>query len=163
MERRYSLPEPMGRGAEPSPGEPSELRDFGGYMHRVFVWLMSAAVLTVVGCDEPAAIDGSSDAVLTGVVLRASGLPVASAGLTMLVVDSASGQTVFDDQFARADSTGHFSAHMGAFLTGPFTGRVRVTVQPPDAEQLPDTIVDAGFLRFGRQPPETTSTTIIYP
>jgi hypothetical protein len=131
-------------------------------VQRVLVWLVSV-LLILSGCDEgPAAIDGSSDAVIEGVVLRASGSPVTSAAVSVFVVDSAGGETVFDEPRGITDATGHFSMHLAAFLTAPFTGRVQVTVRPQTAEPN-DTTVDVGFVRFGRQPPDTSNTTIIYP
>jgi hypothetical protein len=121
-------------------------------------------VLGVLGCfnNEGGSVDGSSDAVAEGVVTRASGSPVASATLFMLVVDSITGETIFNEAGASTDASGHFSRVLAAFLTAPFTGRVQITVQPA-TDQLADSIVDAGFLRFGRQPPETSTTVITYP
>ena len=131
-------------------------------MQRVLLWVVPV-LLTLSGCDNgPASIDGSSDAVIEGVVLRASGSPVASAVLSVFVVDSAGGETMFNEPRGITDATGQFSMHLGAFLVAPFTGRVQITVQPRTAEPT-DTTVDVGFVRFGRQPPDTSHTTIIYP
>jgi hypothetical protein len=134
-------------------------------MQRIFLWFVPV-VLTVLGCgDGPGSccVDGSSDAVVEGVVARVSGSPVSSAVLHMLVVDSAGGRTMLDEpRGGITDANGHFSSHLGAFLEGPFTGRVQITVRPPTAE-LADTTVDVGFLRFGRQPPDTSHAVIIYP
>jgi hypothetical protein len=120
--------------------------------------------LTVIGCGEkPLSVDGSSDAVVGGVVSRASGSPVSSAVLFVVVVDSVSGDTMFNEARGGTDATGHFRAELAAFLMAPFTGRVQITISPPAAEQLADTTVDVGYLRFGLQPPATSNTTIVYP
>jgi hypothetical protein len=135
----------------------------GSYMQRIPLWLVGAT-FTVIGCDGgPASVDQSSDAVVAGVVVRASGSPVTSAVLSVLVVDSAAGETMFDESGGVTDSTGHFSMHLAAFLTAPFTGHVQITVQSTAAEQLADTVVDVGFVRFGGQPVDTSNTTITYP
>jgi hypothetical protein len=131
-------------------------------MHRAFVKIVPP-VLILIGCSGPVSVDGSSDAVVAGVVLRASGQPVASAAISMLVTDSARGDVVFNERRGSTDATGHFSTQLAAFLVAPFTGRVQITVGPPVAEQLSDTMVDAGFLRFGLQPPATSNTIITYP
>ncbi|MFL5462171.1 MAG: hypothetical protein ACJ8AY_15900 [Gemmatimonadales bacterium] len=81
----------------------------------------------------------------------------------MLVVDSVRGDTMFNEPRGGTDATGHFSTQLAAFLIAPFTGRVKITISPPAAEQLADTIVDIGYLRFGLQPPAVSNTTIIYP
>jgi hypothetical protein len=131
-------------------------------MERVFLWL-APLLLTVSGCGNGTeSIDGSSDAVVEGVVVRASGSPVSSALIHILVIDSTSGQTMFDELRGTTDANGRFSAHLAAFLVAPFTGRVQVTVRPPSAE-LADTTVNVGFLRFGREPPDTSNTMIVYP
>src|SRR4051812_8486111 len=132
-------------------------------MHRACVWLI-LTVLAVIGCGSGTEIiDGSSDAVVAGLVVRASGSPVASAVLSVLVVDSVRGDTMFNESRGGTDATGHFSTQLAAFLTAPFTGRVQITISPPAAEQLADTTVDIGYLRFGLQPPATSNTTITYP
>ena len=70
---------------------------------------------------------------------------------------------MFDESRRVTDSTGHFSMQVAAFLIASFTGHVKITVQPAAAEQLADTVVDVGFVRFGGQPVDTSNTTITYP
>ncbi|MFL5447160.1 MAG: hypothetical protein ACJ8A6_11770 [Gemmatimonadales bacterium] len=81
----------------------------------------------------------------------------------MLVVDSVRGDTMFNESRGDTDATGHFSTQLAAFLIAPFTGRVKITISPPGGQQLADTTVDIGYLRFGLQPPAVSNTTIIYP
>ena len=131
-------------------------------MHRTCSWVVPM-VLSVLGCNNGVSVDGSSDAVVAGVVVRASGSPVASAALSVLVVDSVRGDTMFNESRGSTDASGHFSTQLAAFLVAPFTGRVQITVQPVAADQLADTTVDVGFLRFGGQPPATSNTIITYP
>jgi hypothetical protein len=133
------------------------------HMQRVFASFMTLA-LAVIGCGhEPEIVDGSSDAIVAGVVVRASGAPVTSALLSMLVVDSGRGDTMINEPSGVTDATGHFRTQLGVFLEPSFTGRVQITISPPAGEQLADTVVDVGYLRFGLQPPATSNTTVVYP
>src|SRR3954471_12991259 len=125
-------------------------------MRRPFRWLVPL-MLSVPGCfnENRDIIDdfGLSDAFVEGVVTRASGSPVISATISMLVVDSATGDTIFNEYGASTDASGHFSRGLESILMGPFTRRVQLTVQPAASDQLADSTVDAGFVLFGRQPP----------
>jgi hypothetical protein len=130
-------------------------------MWKACLWLIPT-LLAGIGCSGGTEVDGSSNAVVAGVVVRGSGSPVASALLSVVVIDSVRGDTMFNELRGGTDATGHFSTELAAFLVAPFTGRVKITISPPAAEQLADTTVDLGYLRFGLQPPATSNTTIVY-
>ena len=132
--------------------------------------LAAIACLTglMLACgDDVVDRDHSVNAVLTGVVTRASGTPIPGVRIAVTVVDSSVPPfaVIVDETIGVTDASGHFARLMSVFLWPEFEGHVSLTARPPNTLGLSDSTLNVGrvWFRIDSGDFETLTVTIAYP